>query len=190
MSYSATKLIFIVVAVVLAGGIYFLFVSPQWQDAKVLQAELSSRREELKKTEEFSSTYLGLRAKYARMIEEGRGEEINSIIPHAREIPEMLVQLEAIAAQTGNGGAVMRSIDFGAGPSSGGMPDILNITLQMNARYEAFKEYLERLSRNRRLFDVTTITFSSSAGGGLEEGGTAEEPAYDFSLGLKTYFQR
>lgn len=172
----------------MTGILYQVFISPQWKDVEALRSEHSSRLDELKKTEEFRSKYSELRTQYARMIEEGLGEDINSIIPRSREIPEVLVQLEAIAAQTGSGGAIMRSIEFSTSPSQvEGSLDTLTIVMQFGATYEAFKEYLGRLSRNMRLFDVTLMSFSAISPEGLEEG---ESPAYDFQLELKAYFQR
>lgn len=131
----------------------------------------------------FSKEFEKLRTDYIKMTERGTRDEIQAVIPQKEELPELLVQLEAIAAQTGSGGVVMRDIEFST--VQGGTDDavdIVRIKMNLRASYEAFKEYLGRLSRNKRLFDVTEVSFSAKT---TEE----EVEVYDFNITLEAYFQ-
>lgn len=189
MSNSTIKLVIIITSFVITGAIYFMFISPQWNEVSGLRSDLSSRNEEHSKMEELRQTFDTLKAKYVNMVEDGLGDEINAIIPRREEIPEVLVQLEAIAAQTGSGGVVMRKIDFGI--KSAQTKDalgILTIDVQLSASYEAFKEYLNRISKNMRLFDITAFSFSSKIS--EEEAVEGEEKIYDFQFKASAYFQK
>lgn len=183
MSFNTAKLIIFAAALIIAGAIYMFFISPQLKDIESLRQERSSKLDELEKTREFSKEFEKLRTEYIKMTERGARDEIQVVIPQKQELPELLVQLEAIAAQTGSGGMVMRDIEFSTiqGKIENEV-DIVGIRMNLRASYDAIKEYLGRLSRNKRLLDVAEVSFSAK---------TTEEEAevYNLNLLLEAYFQ-
>ncbi len=189
MSFPTIKLVIIISSVIITGVIYMMFISPEWNAVESLRESHAVRLQELEKTETLSKKFQELRTAYISMVEEGLADDINSVIPRKEEIPEVLVQLEAIAAKTGNGGVVMRSINFNVKPAGArGQVDTLEFDIQLRASYEAFKEYLDRIAGNMRVFDVSSFSFASTTTGEGTEG--EEVIIYDFTVKARAYFQQ
>ena len=174
------KLIIIGILFALMGGIVLFLISPQVSEIRSLRSQYAARRAEFENVQEVSRKFNELRARYIAFREGGEAGKIDATLPRDGEIPELLVQLEAIAAQT-TGGVLMRDVNFSLQLKPDGPSEII-ISTQFAASYAGIKEYLRRLAKNRRLIDLRSLSF----GVPIESG---EESVYDFALQARTYFQ-
>jgi Tfp pilus assembly protein PilO len=132
-------------------------------------------------------------------------QELLSVLPKQEELSALLIQLEGLA--TGNG-LIMESVDFSkieqqpqaeapgtdtgtdmsgtdsglitAGPAPAPPYKILLVTMKLNGAYDAFKNYLEAVEKNKRIMDVTSLVLDNSSG--LTQ-------YFSFTVNLHVYYQ-
>lgn len=95
--------------------------------------------------------------------------KIDKILPDEPEIPELMVQVEALAQKSG---LILKTIDFKKGDGE------ITSNIKTAGSYQAFKKYLKFLESNLRLIDVVNISFESPEQGNF----------YNFSLTIKSYY--
>lgn len=114
-----------------------------------------------------------------------RLSDVNSfskVIPEGQNIPELLVNLEALASENG---LIFSNVDFT--PKNLKEPGVktLIITARVKGSYQAFKNYLIAIEKSLRIFDVVSISFS-----GISKGeSNINVNNLDFHLILNTYYQ-
>jgi len=157
--------------------------------------QTSSLRDEIKSYNKLIEERKELIAKVEQLkdIYEDRQTDINKVyyaLPQRQEIPELIVQLEALASENG---LILESLDIKekkratetnekkAAVSS--QINILEISLALSGSYPAFKGFLEALEYNVRIMDVQKIEFSFKKG--QEEGAAF----LGFNLDLLVYYQ-
>jgi Tfp pilus assembly protein PilO len=134
--------------------------------------------------------------KLSRLYEENKEsvEKTNYILPSSEEIPNLIVQLEALAFEQG---LVLGKVDFKTltkeeitqgGEQQQPVQDYqtMNISLQLTGTYDGLKSFLKASEENIRLMDIKSIVFESSAG--AEEGQKGPQ-IFDFSILLNTYYK-
>jgi Tfp pilus assembly protein PilO len=126
-------------------------------------------------------------------------EKINYIIPSGEDIPNLIVQLEALAFEQG---LVLGKIEMtpketvqeGGGDTQQEKSvenyKTLTINVSIMGTYDAFKNYLKAVEENMRLMDVNSLNFSSKSKGEEEvQEITPETQIFDFDLIMNTYYQ-
>jgi len=133
--------------------------------------------------------------KLTRLYEENKEnvEKTNYILPSSEEVPNLIVQLEALAFEQG---LVLGKVDLET-PTGQGITlegeqkpvqdyEIMNVNMELTGTYEGLKSFLKAAEENIRLMDIKSISFK--AGQEAEEG--AEGPQiFDFSVILNTYYK-
>src|SRR3989338_10248389 len=106
---------------------------------------------------------------------------LNKAIPNGQNIPELLVNLEAIASESG---LIFENVNFK--PKDLKAPGIKTLTMDINVKgsYPDFLNYLKALEKSLRIFDVTIVSFSGISPGqaNVKIGNTG------FSLKINTYY--
>ena len=106
---------------------------------------------------------------------------LNKAIPNGQNIPELLVNLEAIASENG---LIFENVNFK--PKDLKAPGIKTLTMDINVKgsYPDFLNYLKALEKSLRIFDVTSVSFSGISPGqaNVKIGNTG------FSLKINTYY--
>lgn len=120
-------------------------------------------------------------------------EKINHILPSGQDIPNLIVQLEALAFE---GGLVLENIRFSLPEEkkAGRAQEVrtkkevaledynsLTVDLSLIGDYSAFKNFLKAVEDNIRLMDITSISLSPEA--------REESQLFNFNLQVKTYYQ-
>jgi Tfp pilus assembly protein PilO len=154
---------------------YFL-IRPQINTVKKLQSELSAYKDLLKQKtetlEEFNKIAIPYKEKKTEV------DKINEMIPPEPDMIYSLVQFETLASQNG---MVMKNISFGTlEASSEKNIGIFPVSLTLEGSYENFKSFIDNLSKNLFLMDVSTISFASSQTAGM----------FTFSLKVDTYTEK
>lgn len=157
----------VLVVVVLPG---WLLVWPKFQEwrtmtkAQTLDSRLAEERQNIdslkQKLNEWSS------------IKNKAGSDLQAILPSTIDIPDLLVQLEAVAAQSGfrflgvsiSEAAVSarsQTVSTSASDAGGVRPVKITFNLEGNS-YANFKALLENIRSSWRLLEINSFSFSES----------------------------
>src|SRR3990167_4494654 len=106
---------------------------------------------------------------------------LNKAIPNGQNIPELLVNLEAIASENG---LIFENVNFK--PKDLKAPGIKTLTMDINVKgsYPDFLNYLKALEKSLRIFDVTSVSFSGISPGQI----SARTDNLEFNLTINTYY--
>ena len=106
---------------------------------------------------------------------------LNKAIPSDQNIPELLVNLEAIASENNLifGGVNFKSKDLKAK----GVKTLV-MEIKVKGSYPAFKNYLKSMEKSLRIFDVISVSFSGVGPGQIG----AKIDNLEFNLIVNTYF--
>lgn len=184
----------IIILILILGfvGIVIFLDVPEAQEALYL-------REQIEEEKKLFSEKQTLLAKVERLREDYKENEeslkkVDYILPSGQDIPNLIVQLEALALE---GGLILEHVDFseykGETVSKAEKArsqeqkeakdyKVLIIDLKLTGSYSALKKFLKALEENIRLIDINSIGFSGQLIGG-------ETLFFNFNLNLKTYYQ-
>lgn len=166
-------------------------------DMPKVQKILDLRRQIKEEKEKFSEKQILLAKieKLVQLYEENKEnfEKINDVLPFNQDIPNLIVQLEALAFENG---LVLEDITLTpteketAGRAKEVRTQeekvskdyqILAVNFKLIGDYLAFKNFLKTVEENMRLMDIISISFSLASGEGVQ--------IFNFDLNLKTYYQ-
>jgi Tfp pilus assembly protein PilO len=129
-------------------------------------------------------------------------EKINYVLPSGKEIPNLIVQFEALGAE---GGMTIEQIGFSSvegqatsratavrTETGGGVAQqtgesakdykTITVNLKMSGDYYAFKNFLAAAETNIRLMNIETINFTPLS--------SQDSQLFNFEVTLKTYYQQ
>lgn len=113
-----------------------------------------------------------------------RNSDIASLgkaIPSDKNIPELLVNLEAIASENG---LVFGNVNFKTKDFNAKGVKILITEIRVKGSYPAFLNYLKALEKSLRIFDVINVSFSGISPGQI----SAKIDNMEFNLIVNTYY--
>ncbi len=184
------NLIILVLILILIAVVVFLDV-PKVQEILALREQISEQKEAFSEKQALLLKIEELKSGYEENKESL--EKVSYILPAEQDIPNLIVQLEALAFENG---LVLESINLSSSEkTSSGMAEevresqqgttsqdyqILTANLKVIGDYSGFKNFLKAVENNIRLMDVVSLNFSGESGGlGL----------FRFDITLKTYYQ-
>ncbi len=170
------KNIIALVLVVVFISILFLLDWPAYKKFVFLSNE-TERYENLLEEEK------GLLVKVNQLKEiyESRENELKKVhysLPAGKEVPNLIVQFEALASENG---LILESLDFIELTEQEKYKG-LSVSLSISGTYQSFKSFLEALEFNVRLMDVQSVKFSSAET-------EAESSIFTFDVKLIVYYQ-
>jgi len=190
------KNIIILISLISALILVFVFLNPLWSSIKVLRNEINQKKltltaieELLAKTQELNQEYQGL---------EEEGQKVPFALPKEKDIPYLLVQFDALAASNG---LLLESMNFGQAEQEKensyqvldqpkkilSFPS-LSLNIKMSGSYDAFRGYLTNLENSVRSMDVHSIKFSGQKQS-QESNALAALGIFEFDLGITVYCQ-
>ena len=178
---------------IVIGLLIFLLIFPNYKKMEDINNKMISSGKTLEEEQEILNNLKEMREEYQQVKDDM--EKINMVLPQGEEIPELLVQLEAMVLDAGlfcesikpisteeEVASITESQDQeGAKETVSYRP--LDISVELTGNYKSFKRYLDNLEKNIRILNITSITIVKPD---FEEGG---ENLFDFALELKTYYQ-
>lgn len=177
MKFPTVLILALLIVVVIVAG-YFLIKS-RIDNVAILRPQVSekeqlvlSKEKELKDLAEIETLYNQAKR---------RIEDIPHILPKGDQIPELLIQLDALAKESGLG---MTSISITPGAEEeGALYKTLNISVAVTGSYDNLKKYLDKVEKNMRIMDVTSIDFSATPV--VPEGPV---DVFSYTINIKTYY--
>jgi len=173
-------IVFVVAAIAVS---FYFYILPYYENTIAeKQREIEESNQELEKRLAFFKKLQKLKKEYESIqaIEE---EKIYSVIPNSNQIPELLLQLEAIAEESG---IEISSVTFSdsvnnnenypgltASNSNDTNPDPIQSIAGLGrvsfsfsltgSNYSKLKIFLDKIERNVRLMDIKSINFAAGA---------------------------
>lgn len=109
-------------------------------------------------------------------------DSFSRVIPEGQNIPELLVNLEALASENG---LVFSGVNFTPKDLKSPGVKTLIMVVRVKGSYPAFKNYLVAMEKSLRIFDVMSFSFSGVSRGASN----INVNNLDFNLVINTYFQ-
>jgi Tfp pilus assembly protein PilO len=112
-------------------------------------------------------------------------KNIDSIMPDDSGIPDLIVQLEAVAAGSGvllsdlNFTIIKEKTEEGQAPKD---YNTVSVNMKMTGDYLSFNKFLKSVEENMRLLDIESINFAPKLIGTVS--------GFEFEVVLKTYYQK
>jgi Tfp pilus assembly protein PilO len=184
------KNIIIIVLILSFIGVVVLLDIPMVQGIFDLKNQIKEQQKSLEEKQNLISIVEKLRDTY-----ESNKETLNKleyIIPGNQEIPNLIVQMEAIAVK---GGLILKEINFtteeksntknqeaGSGEKQiAGDYKSLTVDANLTGDYAAFERFLNTVEENIRLIDIESIIFATES--------ETEISLFNFNLIFKVYYQ-
>lgn len=175
--------------------VLFLLDLPAYDNVNLLRGEVKQYKEFLKAKEE-----LAVKVNQLKQVYESRKDELDRVsyvLPTGRDIPNLIVQLEALASENG---LILEQLNFIEPKKStliteaeDGNPateletakgyKTLGISLSVSGSYQAFGSFLQALELNIHLMDIKSIDFS------VVQTEAPESAVFTFVISLETYYQ-
>lgn len=179
-------LVFPLILLIAAVAITFWVLLPLWHST---QAALELKKE----NENNLAQRKQLAANLERLIGQynERASDLASFskaIPKGQNIPELLINLEALASENGLffSGVNFKPEDLIASKDSKA-PSVKTLIMEIKVKgsYPAFQNYLKAMEKSLRLFDVASISFNGIAPGQAN----ININNLEFNLSVNTYYQ-
>ncbi|MEK7178409.1 MAG: type 4a pilus biogenesis protein PilO [Patescibacteria group bacterium] len=173
-------LIFPIILFIAAAVIIFWVLLPLWQSTQAALELKKENENNLAQREKLTANLERLIGQYNE-----RASDLASFskaIPVGQNIPELLINLEALASENG---LIFSGVDFK--PKDLKAPNVKTLIMEIKIKgsYSAFQNYLKAVEKSLRLFDVTRVSFNGIAPGQAN----ANLNNLEFNLLINTYYQ-
>ena len=168
---------FILFFAALAIGFWILW--PLYGDTQAALLSKEQIRENLAQRKKLTENLERLISQYNE-----REQDIASLgkaVPSGQSIPELLVNLEAIASENG---LIFGSVNFKPKDLKAEGIKTLIAEIRVKGSYPDFLNYLKTLEKSLRIFDVTNVSFSGVSPGQI----SAKIDNLEFNLIVNTYY--
>ena len=196
------EVIILPIAIIAVIAIGLWFIKPAYNEIKILTQEIEAKQNTLAEKQKLVVDIEKLISQYEDI--KGKVNKVFYVLPSEAEIPNILVQLEALASENG---IIFESINFGEIQQSGQgkitfketslSPEeqensmivdhckSISVDVKLIGSYENFKNYLKSLENNIRIMDIISISFSGVSG--EEKGENLDN--FSYLVKLKVYYQ-
>lgn len=182
------KNIIILISLIGALVLVFVFLDPLWSSIKVLRDEINQKKLALIATEELLAKTQELYQEYQPLAEQA--QKVPFALPKEKDVPHLLTQFDALAASNG---LLLESMSFVQveeessyqvldQPKKISLFPSLFLKVKVSGSYDAFKGYLTNLENSVRSMDVHTIKFV------VPKEGLAALGIFEFDLGVTVYY--
>jgi len=171
--------IFPVVLFFVVVAIAFWVLLPLWNSAQSAIELKNNNADNLTQRKILTANLESLIGQYNAKA--GDFNSFSKTVPVGSNVPELLINLEAIASENG---LIFSGVNFKPDTKTAGIRT-LTMEIRVKGSYPAFKNYIKAMEQSLRLFDVTSISF-----GGIAPGQTNTNPNnLEFNLIVNTYYQ-
>jgi Tfp pilus assembly protein PilO len=163
------RTIIIVLIAFITIGLVFFLVLPEYREFKDLQKELTDKKAEYAKQYDYYNAIDNIF--YDLQGQKSDLAKIDSALPKDSKLGEIINFLQRTIKDNN---LTSRNLFFSK--SSGKSVKSISFSIDLEGDYESLKEFMRALEESARIFEITNISFKSSA-----------QPPYKFNLQIKTY---
>lgn len=169
-----------VILVMAAIAVTFWVLLPLWNSTQAALELKKENKDNLTQREKLTANLERLIGQYNERASDLT--PFSKAIPVGRNIPELLINLEALASENG---LIFSGVSFK--PKDLKAPGVKTLIMEIKVKgsYPAFLAYLKAIEKSLRLLDVTNVSFS-----GVGPGQANINPNnLEFNLLVNTYYQ-
>ncbi|OGG50416.1 hypothetical protein A2704_05770 [Candidatus Kaiserbacteria bacterium RIFCSPHIGHO2_01_FULL_54_36b] len=207
------RLIIAIIGVMLAGGAFFWYTKPAYDNAQVLRANIAQYDAALDKAAELQSLKQSLLSRF-NTFNESDIQRLQKLLPDHVDNVRLILDLDNLAADYG---IALQNVDvsssqkdtvkgqtaLGAIGASNQKYDSLTFTFSTTATYTEFVQFLTELESSLRIVDLVSLSIASGAsiqstassatnpfpqGANPTAGARSTEPLYTYNITLRTYW--
>lgn len=176
---------FPIIAVVLAGVLFYFFIDPTYDEIKTLRAEEATLNAALTRALELQSTRDQLLSRYNTFSPEDLAR-LEKLLPDHVDNVRLVLDMDGIASQYGmrirNVSIEKQEVQQKKARNQQVGPDerlyeSMLLSFSVNGDYSTFRSFLKDLEQSLRLVDIETVSFNATDTG-----------FYDVTVGLRTYW--
>ncbi len=187
-----TKTIISIIAVVLAGCIFFLYTRPTYDAAQVDQLQINQYNAALDKAAELQTIKQTLLSRY-NAFSPSDIDRLQKLLPDHVDNVALILDLDNLASQyalplenvdvatPANSTAGQSAI--GSLGASGHKYDSLTIRFSTLGTYTQFLQFMTQLEASLRIVDLVSLALTGTGGTGING-----DPAYHYDVTLRTYW--
>jgi hypothetical protein len=182
-----------IIYILIAGGLFFTFIDPQYKEVQALLLEKEENNQLLEKANELRRKRQDLSDRYAAISEEEK-EQLLKVLPDTVDNVRLILDMTNIANNSNtNYGIILSGVsvsgDFNESNSNerGNIVDktgndfgVINVRFSFSAPYETFKMFMRDLENSLRIIDIRDFSVSASD----------VSDVYNYSISLDTYWLR
>jgi len=176
MNKILTPLLVLLILVVLVFG--FILVKNQYRNFMQLRSGVKLQEETLKIKNQELADLKALEKNYTQASKEA--VDALQALPSPAQIAELLIQLEALAKESGMGFA---SLGITKEETAGKAYQTLVLTLKVSGTYKNLKTYLDAVEKNLRILDISSIDFSATP---ISPEGPKD--VFEYTVLMRTYY--
>lgn len=186
------KLIISIIIIFIAGGVFFFYTKPSYDQVQVQQSQTASYNAALDKAAELQQLKQGLLSRY-NAFNPNDVDRLQKLLPDHVDNVALILDIDNLAAHYG---LALANVDVSSPKSSASSQTALGVvgsggqkydslTLKFSTRgtYTAFRQFMRDLEDALRIVDLDTLTISPA---GIA--GAGEEPLYTYDISLRTYW--
>jgi len=184
-----SKLIFLVGVIVVVGGVFFVFIAPEYRSLQTLKAEVAELQKniEIIKNLEVSRDSL---EKKQRSISQKDLQKLEKVVPYSPDNIRLIIQLDEIARKYGL--TMLKDVSYDAKASQAAPGQVeknpkdyrtYRVSFSTSGQYNQFLIFLKEIEKNLRLVDIISVQLKTKQ---KEGGGTAQ--MQEFKIELQAYW--
>jgi len=149
----------LIAAVIVAISLFFLWtdILPRYNYTARLKPIIEERMAFFESQNKIAQKIVGLYEKNQKKYTEL--ERLSLIVPPKESLPELLTTIETISSATGN---IVQGLVIGKSQSQEDIFNIISLDITTGGQYLDLISLLKHLEKNIRLFDIHTISISTS----------------------------
>jgi Tfp pilus assembly protein PilO len=196
------RLIFAILSVVLAGGIFFFYTSPTYDKVRVVQAQIDQYNAALDKAAQLQQLKQSLLSRY-NAFNPNDLDRLQKLLPDHVDNVRLILDLDNLAARYG---LALQNVDvsnsatqtaksqtaIGAITASSQKYSWLTLKFGTRGTYDTFVRFLNDLESSLRIVDLVSLSISpdsnSSVAPAIGHVASPSEPTYVYDITLRTYW--
>ena len=189
-----TRIIVSILALVIAGAVFFLYTQPTYDTVLAERAQAANYDEALQKANELQTLKQSLLTRY-NAFDPAQIDRLQKLLPDHVDNVRLVLDLDNLAGHYGFGlanvtiqnpnddtTATQKKIGVVGGSSQA--HDSLTLRFTVRGTYQNFTRFLEDLESSLRIVDIEQLSISPDSTNAVK----GAEPQYRFDIGLRTYW--
>lgn len=180
------------VMLILAGGVFFIYTKPTYDQTRSLQADVASYDAALNKAAELQQRKQALLSKYNAMNPDDL-DRLQKLLPDHVDNVRLILDFDNLAKQFSMS---LQNVDVSAPASESTNKNVISASAAGAAKFDSvtikfttvgtygtFQKFLQAVQSSLRIVDLVSLSIAPSGSGGAD-------PTYRYDVTLRTYWLR
>lgn len=186
--------------IISAGGLFYVYARPTYEEIKALRIEKAEYDEALANSQKVQETRDELLEKYNTDFSPTDLERLEKLLPNRVDNIRLIIEIDGIAARYG---MILKNVQVSALADTSGQTGFPNQALpeavspaygtaefsfEVSGSYETYRSFLKDLEHSLRILDIRGISFTAVNNDSDEKTGKTGFDKYDFKTAIETYW--